>query len=139
MATSRILLDSGYLIALAHKLDANHQTARKFAQNIPVASQVVIDVAFTEVTYGIRKLVGKPAEIAAIRLYAMANYAVVAVTKSDLLRVHTIMAQYPQFDFVDCCILAIAERENITRICTFDRRDFETFKPTHCDYLELLP
>ena len=35
--------------------------------------------------------------------------------------------------------MAIAERLNITRIATFDRRDFSIFQPSHCDYLELLP
>lgn len=139
MQRRKVLLDSGYLIALAHRFDANHQKARVFAQNTPAAFQVVVDVVLTEVTYGIRKLVGKSAEIAAIKVYATANHETMAVQKADLLRVHSIMTQYPQFDFVDCCILAIAERENITRICTFDRRDFEAFKPTHCEYLELLP
>ncbi len=48
---------------------------------------------------------------------------------------------YPgaKLDFVDCCIMAMSERLNITRVCTFDRRDFSIFRPAHCDYLELLP
>ena len=33
-----------------------------------------------------------------------------------------------RFDFVDCCIMALAERLAITQICTFDRRDFSIFK-----------
>jgi hypothetical protein len=33
----------------------------------------------------------------------------------------------------------MAERLNITRACTFDRRDFSIFRPHPCDYLELLP
>jgi predicted nucleic acid-binding protein len=49
------------------------------------------------------------------------------------------MIKNQQFGFVDCCILAIAERLNITRICTFDRRDFQTFATTHRERLELLP
>ena len=35
--------------------------------------------------------------------------------------------------------MAQAERLNITHVATFDHRDFEIFRPTHCDYLELLP
>jgi hypothetical protein len=59
----------------------------------------------------------------------------------DLLRAHAIMEQYIQarFDLVDCCIMALAERLNIDQVCTFDRRDFSIFKPTHCDYLRMLP
>ncbi len=35
--------------------------------------------------------------------------------------------------------MAMTEGLNVTEICTFDRRDFSIFRPTHCDYLELLP
>jgi predicted nucleic acid-binding protein len=49
------------------------------------------------------------------------------------------MTRYTRFDFVDCAILTLAERLDITQICTFDRRDFAAYKPTHCEYLELLP
>jgi hypothetical protein len=64
-----------------------------------------------------------------------------AITLADLSRVRDIMATYAdnRFDFVDCCIMALAERLNITQIYTFDRRDFQVFRPSHCDYLELLP
>jgi len=43
------------------------------------------------------------------------------------------------FDFVDCCIMALAERLQITPIYTFDHRDFAIFRRQHCPYLELLP
>jgi predicted nucleic acid-binding protein len=39
-------------------------------------------------------------------------------------------------DFVDCCLTAIAERLNITQICTFDRRDFSIIRPKHVHYFE---
>jgi hypothetical protein len=35
--------------------------------------------------------------------------------------------------------MALSERLQITQVCTFDRRDFSIFRPTHYDYLELLP
>ncbi len=59
----------------------------------------------------------------------------------DLTRVREILQTYPdaKLDFVDCCIMAMSARLNITRVCTFDHRDFSIFRPAHCDYLELLP
>ncbi len=59
----------------------------------------------------------------------------------DVIRAAQIMERYAdaRFDFVDCCIMALAERLNITQVCTFDRRDFSIFRPTHCEHLELLP
>ncbi len=52
-----------------------------------------------------------------------------------------IMEQYQDaaFDFTDAAIMALTERLNIKRGCTFDRRDFSVFRPLHCEYLELLP
>ncbi len=61
--------------------------------------------------------------------------------KTDLRRARQIMQQYEKadLDFVDCCIMALSERLKITSVYTFDRRDFVIFRPTHVDYLELLP
>ncbi|MEH1937677.1 MAG: hypothetical protein V7L14_29000 [Nostoc sp.] len=36
-------------------------------------------------------------------------------------------------------IIALAERDNITRILMLDRCDFGFVRPRHCDYFELLP
>lgn len=47
--------------------------------------------------------------------------------------------QNAELDFVDSCLTALAERLNITRICTFDRRDFAMIRPLHAEYFELLP
>lgn len=44
-----------------------------------------------------------------------------------------------KLDFVDCCLTALAERLNITKIRTFDRRDFSMIRPKHAEYFELLP
>ena len=52
---------------------------------------------------------------------------------------HQRLNQDARFDFVDVAQMAIAERLDIRRVYTFDRRDFSQFKPRHTDYLELLP
>ncbi len=63
------------------------------------------------------------------------------VTTEDLVLVHQILEQYAdnQLDFTDAAIVAIAERLNITRVYTLDRRDFSIMRPNHCDYFELFP
>lgn len=63
------------------------------------------------------------------------------IEADDLDRVRQILSTYAdaELDIVDCCIMALAERLNITRIATFDRRDFSLVRPRHCDFLELLP
>ncbi len=42
-------------------------------------------------------------------------------------------------DFVDCAIVAMAERLNLTKVLTVDRRHFTIFRPNHCDYFEISP
>jgi predicted nucleic acid-binding protein len=45
----------------------------------------------------------------------------------------------PKLDFVDTLIVAIAERLNILRVLTLDRRDFHLIRPKHCGAFEILP
>ncbi len=51
------------------------------------------------------------------------------------------MQQYAdaRVDFVDCVIVAMAERLNIKRILTGDRRHFFLFRPRHCQTFEVIP
>lgn len=79
--------------------------------------------------------------IEAFRLLRGGSFQIETLTDEDMLRMDEIMIQYQdaQFDFVDVSIMAIAERLNITEIYTFDRRDFQVFRPSHCEYFELLP
>jgi len=69
------------------------------------------------------------------------NIALEPISPRDLIRINEILADYAEsrLDFVDAALVAIAERENITRILTLDRRDFGIIRPRHCSYFELLP
>ena len=61
--------------------------------------------------------------------------------QEDLSRIYEIAQQYAdsRFDVVDCCIMAMAERLQIAKIATFDKRDFRIVRPGHTDYFEILP
>ncbi|HLA43440.1 MAG TPA: hypothetical protein VJZ27_08405, partial [Aggregatilineales bacterium] len=60
---------------------------------------------------------------------------------SDYDRAAVLIKTYAstKIDLVDCVVTAIAERMNITRILTVDRRDFSILRPKHCPAFELLP
>ena len=62
-------------------------------------------------------------------------------TAADYKRAAEIIRKYDDanIDFVDAIIAAIAERLNITKILTVDRRHFGMFKPNHCEAFEILP
>lgn len=82
--------------------------------------------------YGLQKFLEKFKEV---------NARLEPLDWADLARVHEISVTYAsaEFDLVDCCIMTLAERLNISQVATFDLRDFSIFRPRHCDYLELLP
>jgi hypothetical protein len=42
-------------------------------------------------------------------------------------------------DFADACIVALAERLNVRRLLTLDRRHFAAVRPQHCPGFEVLP
>ena len=62
-------------------------------------------------------------------------------TDDDYLRSGEILRKYndANIDFVDACIVAMAERLNIAKILTVDRRHFQMFRPAHCKAFEILP
>jgi uncharacterized protein len=72
---------------------------------------------------------------------APSNLRLESIHFEDLERVNEILEQYAdsQLDFTDATIIALAEKNNITRILTLDRRDFGFVRRRHCDYFELLP
>ena len=81
---------------------------------------------------------------AAVKLYRYmqtADFKIEPLIPSDRLRMGEIMTQYldAEFDFVDLALMTIAERLNITQVCTFDKRDFSIFRPKHTSHLEILP
>ena len=63
------------------------------------------------------------------------------LTPVDFERAVAVMRTYQdaELDFVDSCLTAMAERLQVTHICTFDRRDFAIIRPKHTAYFELLP
>jgi len=134
-----VLVDSSFVYALLDKDDKYHAAATKFALTLK-QRQIVVDVALTEVAQLLQEI-SEQAVLQFFDLMAGSNYQLEPITKIDLNRARQIKVTYStaRLDFVDCCIMAVSERLNIKQVCTFDRRDFTILRPTHCDYLELLP
>jgi len=135
-----ILIDSGFLVAIFNKADHNHDSASRFASENTILG-VVPDVVLTEVAYLLRRDGGMQAVDTFLRSFNTLNLPLECLLSTDLKRAQEIMSGYPEsrLDFVDCCIMALAERMNVTQILTYDRRDFAIVRPRHCEYLELLP
>ncbi|MCY3977203.1 MAG: PIN domain-containing protein [Chloroflexi bacterium] len=102
---------------------------------------VVPDIVLPELGYLFRRDFGYAGVQALLERINAYEVPFERLTRSDLARMLEIATSYSsaEFDIVDCCIMAIAERLDINRIATFDRRDFSIFRPAHCKFFELLP
>jgi predicted nucleic acid-binding protein len=137
---SDILVDSSFLYALFQKDDRHHSRAREFAASNRLPA-LVPDVVLPEVTFLLARDGGISAAAAFLEGFKAASLKLECLTIEDVDRAREIMLSYSdaRFDLVDCVIMSMAERFTITRICTFDRRDFSIYRPIHSEYLELLP
>jgi uncharacterized protein len=135
-----ILLDASYLVSLGHRKEINHHLSREFAATIR-GTVLTPDVVLVEAMYNLQRLGGTIARIRFAEMLNIQRPNFVSLTNGDFDRAIALMRRYKdaELDFVDCCITAMAERLNITQICTYDRRDFSMIRPDHTDYFELLP
>lgn len=140
MTANRLLIDSSFLFALYNQSDDYHQQAQRFAAGNQ-SSFLIPDVILPEVTFLFSRRGGVPAVGGFLRTLAAVQPHLEPLTITDIQHASEIMSKYAdsKLDFVDCGIMAMAERLNIIQICTFDRRDFGIYRPTHCEHLELLP
>ena len=135
-----VLVDSSFLYAQYSDNDSNHPQALAFTKST-ITTPVIPDIVLPEVAFLFRREGGIPAVGAFLRNFAMSGVEPTLLLLEDIDRARTIMTTYAsaQLDFVDCAVMALAERLNIQQIATFDRRDFSIVRPRHCEYLELLP
>jgi predicted nucleic acid-binding protein len=63
------------------------------------------------------------------------------LTESDIPRVQSIIDRFADqsFQLADACMMHLAERENIQKVFTLDRRDFSVFRTADDRALEILP
>jgi predicted nucleic acid-binding protein len=140
MPPNRVLIDTSYFVSLNDPSDKWHEKAVNFATR-KNDKLIVPEVVLTEIAYMLQEHVS---ELALFQFWTSLDSPLVelqSISKDDLRRAKQIRLTYldAQFDFVDCCIMALSESLNITQVCTFDRRDFSQFTPSHFGYLELLP
>ena len=135
-----ILVDASYLVALGYPRDRNHAKAKAFAATHETGL-LIPDVVLVEAIYNLQRLGGTAATVRFSNLLIAQTPPFVALSLVDFARAVALMDRYhdAELDFVDCCLTALAERLNISRICTFDRRDFAMIRPQHAEYFELLP
>jgi len=135
-----VLLDSGFLFASLNSSEAEHQATIRVLENIH--EPIVLPVpAITEVAYLLARDIGNEAAADFIESLATTQLTLETPLQEDYFRCAEILRQYSdaKLDFVDGLIVALAERLNIKRLLTLDRRDFQLIRPKHCASFQLLP
>lgn len=136
----KILLDTNFLYALNDRRDRNHIRSVEFLRTCN-ASLLLPTPILPEICYLLDSRLGHVAMRRFLSGLVASDIELVAIVATDMPRVVEILAQYAdaRLDFADATLTVIAERLDIARILTYDRRDFSIVRPRHCDFFELLP
>lgn len=134
-----VVADTGFVVALLNSQDRFHLPVRRVYEQ--QESILLPQTALTEVAYLVGREAGIPIVIQFLRGISLSRFTLVAIDEQDLEMASNILNEYldSQIDFVDATVMAIAERYDCDTILTLDRRDFQIFRPQHCDYFTLLP
>ena len=128
------------MFAVLDESDAFHKTASKAFER-EVYTLLLPEVALTELAFLLLRESKYDVLASFLRQIVTGGIKIVGAEMPDFLRAADILEQYAdsKIDFVDAVIMAIAERLNIKRILTVDRRDFGMFRPKHCEFFEIIP
>lgn len=135
-----IVVDTGILLAVANRNDHWHDQAVEVLlahrHEMIVPAPVVIETAWL-----IARELGNAAEAAFVAAAGRSEFRIVDLTPLDYLRASEILTGYAEnnFGLVDACVMAIAERYEVTTIATINARDFRIVRPAHCDAYTLVP
>jgi uncharacterized protein len=135
-----ILVDTGPLVAAANRNDTHHRasTAALAAVQPP---RLVPGLVIAEVAYLLARDAGASVEAAFLRSFKAGFLAIVSPTTDDLSRAAELVEQYADLPLgtTDACIVALAERLDITDLVTLDQRHFNVVRPRHVQALTLTP
>ena len=134
------IIDSGFLYALIDDSDQYAQHVREAAESIfePI---LLPSPAITETAYFVQRNLGQAALARFVGSLNIMGMSIIDPVEPDMNRAAEILQAYPDqdIDFVDAMIVAMAERLDVTKILTIDRRHFSIFRPAHCESFEILP
>ncbi|HYS52952.1 MAG TPA: PIN domain-containing protein [Thermoanaerobaculia bacterium] len=133
-----ILVDAGPLVAVIDAGDGQHERCTIALRSIE-EPLLTVWPALTEAMYLLRfsleaqEAIWGDVEKGTLRLADL--------DADDFPRMRHLMRKYRDLpmDLADAALVAVAERERISRIFTLDRRDFEVYRPAGIRRFEIIP
>jgi predicted nucleic acid-binding protein len=135
-----VLLDPSLVIAAADDSDLNHPTAATWLarRDEPL---LLGALSLAEVDHVLQRALGSVAVRAVVEAILGGSVRLVAPTAADLLRASELLAEAGEHRprLADALMVAAAERLDVRRIATFDRRPIAVLRPRHVRSFELVP
>lgn len=135
----RVIADTGFVVALTNRFDTRHEEVKIVYLQYP---RILLPKAvLVEVAYLLGRDAGIQTVVAFLRGLPASRFVLIEATDPDIVRTAEILEQYAdsKVDFVNAMVMAIAERLEIKTVLTLDQRDFQIFRPTHCNSFSLQP
>ncbi len=117
------LLDVSFLVAAADVSDMNHQAARAWLRRVD-DPLLVGTMSLAEADIVLQQAMGQRATLALLDSIARGQIRVVPPTEDDLARAGELLRERAEHRprLTDAVLVATAERLDVSRIATFDRR-----------------
>jgi hypothetical protein len=133
-----VLVDAGPLVAVLDRSDAHHQRCVEALKGIR-EPLVTVWPAFTEAMYLLRG--SWDAQDALWQMLASAALGLLRIEAGDVPRMRELMRRYRNLpmDLADAALVRVAEREQIRRLLTLNRRDFTVYRPAKIGRFSILP
>jgi uncharacterized protein len=134
------ILDTSFLVSVTNPAESSHAACLRVAKTLN-ESLIVPQVILPETTYLIAKYQGSQVMRTFVKHLLSPAWQLEPLQGADLARASALLDQYADLDldFADACIVALAERLNVRRLLTLDRRHFAAVRPRHCPAFEVLP
>ena len=133
-----VLVDAGPLVALLDRSDRHHEDCLAALHRID-EPLVTVWPAFTEAMYLLN--FSWAGQMALWDMVETGALTLAPLDELDAPRLRALMAKYRDLpmDLADAGLVRIAERENVSRVFTLDRRHFRLYRPAGVGALSLLP
>ncbi|MEO8078657.1 MAG: PIN domain-containing protein [Acidobacteriota bacterium] len=133
-----VLVDAGPLIALIEPTDRHHE---RCVAALDTLSDALLTVwpAFTEAMYLLRGVERSQAALWGMIESGGLDFA--ELTPDDAAPMRVLMARYRDqpMDLADAALVRVAERDNLRRMFTLDRRHFEIYRIHRRGRFAILP
>lgn len=123
---TKILIDSGPLIALFNHKDSYHAASIEFIKTN--RSELITTLASVTETLHLLDF-NRNAQTDFLNWANVGAVAIEHITISDLSRIRALILKYSDLpmDFADACLVFLSEKLNINKIATIDR-DFDVYR-----------